>query len=80
MLKIWSFAFQAEPTDALTDVPAQSPGWPMLGMLLLILALGVTAGPVQRYSAAAAAAIVDPSGYSEAVLGGASSPVRVEEP
>ncbi len=40
-LSVFSAAFQAEPTDALTDVPAQSPGWPMLGMLLLILALGV---------------------------------------
>ncbi len=41
---------------------------PLFAMILLILGLGFAAGPVQEYSRAAADALLESSGYDEAVL------------
>jgi hypothetical protein len=37
-------------------------------MIFLILGLGFASGPVQEYSSAAARALLDSSGYDDAVL------------
>jgi multicomponent Na+:H+ antiporter subunit D len=68
MLKIWSFAFQRTPEDAPDAPPSRSGAWPLFAMLFLILGLGLAAGPVHEYSRAAADALLEPSGYNEAVL------------
>jgi multicomponent Na+:H+ antiporter subunit D len=74
MLKIWRFAFQHTPGDAPESPSPQSGSGVLVAMLLLILTLGIAAGPVQEYSSAAANALLEPSGYNEAVLGAASRP------
>jgi len=70
MLKIWRFAFQRTPGDALDAPGSRSGAVPLFAMLLLILGLGFAAGPVHEYSSAAANALLDSSGYDEAVLSG----------
>jgi multicomponent Na+:H+ antiporter subunit D len=68
MLKIWSFAFQRTPGGAEAAPVSRSGRGPLAAMLVLILGLGLAAGPVQDYSTAAANALLEPSGYTEAVL------------
>jgi multicomponent Na+:H+ antiporter subunit D len=74
MLKIWSFAFQRTPGEVL-DTPSSRTGMqPLFAMLFLILTLGFAAGSMQEYSTAAADALLEPSGYNEAVLSVAGRP------
>lgn len=47
--------------------------WPIMGLLLLCLALVVLAGPIADYTDATAEQILRPSGYIQAVLGGPSA-------
>jgi multicomponent Na+:H+ antiporter subunit D len=68
MLKIWSFAFQRTPGDSEQQPGSRVGAVPLFAMILLILGLGFAAGPVQEYSTAAADALLDSSGYDEAVL------------
>jgi multicomponent Na+:H+ antiporter subunit D len=68
MLKIWSFAFQRTPGDAPNPTGSRSGAVALFAMIFLILGLGFAAGPVQEYSSAAANALLDSSGYDEAVL------------
>jgi len=74
MLKIWSFAFQRLPGEDSVGAGSRSGGLPLLAMIFLILGLGFAAGPVQEYSSAAAGALLDSSGYDEAVF---STPGRL---
>jgi multicomponent Na+:H+ antiporter subunit D len=69
MLKIWSFAFQRTPGDAFDGPTSRSGAGPLFAMLFLILGLSLAAGPVHEFSSAAAADLLEPSGYEEAVLG-----------
>ncbi len=79
MLKIWSFAFQRTPGEVL-DTPSSRTGMqPLFAMLFLILTLGFAAGSVLEYSIAAAGALLDPSGYNEAVLSVAGRPAPWQE-
>ena len=43
---------------------------PMIGFSIITVALGVFAGPVFDYAAAAAQQLMDPQAYIHAVLGG----------
>jgi len=79
MLKIWSFAFQHTPGEVLDPPSSRSGMRPLFAMLFLILTLGFAAGPVQEYSIAAADALLEPSGYNEAVLSVAGRPVPSQE-
>ncbi len=68
MLKIWRFAFQHTPVETPVVSRPRSGSGPLLCMLVLILALGFAAGPVQQYTMATAEALLDGSDYREAVL------------
>jgi len=78
MLKIWSFAFQRTPGDAHDPPGSRSGAGPLFAMLFLILGLGIAAGPVQEYSAAAAESLLESSGYDEAVLSAPGHPAAEE--
>ncbi len=78
MLKIWSFAFQRTPESAQETPGPRSGSGPLFAMLFLILGLGFAAGPVYEYSSAAADALLESSGYNEAVLSASGSPAAQE--
>jgi len=78
MLKIWSFAFQRTPSDAQDPPGVRSGTVPLIAMLLLILGLGFSAGPVQEYSTAAADALLEGSAYDEAVASTSDRPAPQE--
>ena len=66
---------QEAPIDRLPDEPPDPPSAPreltaILGLLGLILALTVAAGPAHDFTRAAAAQLADPAAYIAAVLGG----------
>ncbi|MCZ6569340.1 MAG: proton-conducting transporter membrane subunit, partial [Deltaproteobacteria bacterium] len=79
MLKIWSFAFQRTPGEVLDTPSSRSGMQPLFAMLFLILTLGFAAGSVLEYSIAAADALLEPSGYNEAVLSVAGRPAPWQE-
>ena len=79
MLKIWSFAFQRTPGEVLAPPRSRQGMRPLFAMLFLILTLGFAAGSVQEYSIAAADALLEPSGYNEAVLSVAGRPAPLPE-
>ena len=74
MLKIWRFAFQTRPGEAAEEPGPASGALPLIAMLVLILALGFGAGPVQDYASAAASELLDASAYNHAVLGADGRP------
>jgi multicomponent Na+:H+ antiporter subunit D len=78
MLKIWSFAFQRTPGCAPGAPGSRSGAGPLFAMLFLILGLGFAAGPVYEYSSAAADALLESSGYDEAVLSASALPAPRE--
>jgi len=78
MLKIWSFAFQRTPGVDQDSPGSRSGAASLFAMILLILGLGFLAGPVQEYSRAAANALLDSSGYDEAVLSASGHPALRE--
>jgi len=79
MLKIWSFAFQQTPREALDSPNSRSGMQPLFAMLCLILGLGFAAGSVQQYTMAAADALLESSDYNEAVLSAAGRPAPAPE-
>jgi multicomponent Na+:H+ antiporter subunit D len=78
MLKIWSFAFQRTPGDAPDPPGSRSGAVPLFAMIFLILSLGFATGPVQEYSSAAAHALLESSGYDDAVLSASGGPAPRE--
>lgn len=76
MTKIWAYAFWKPVPNPLPDLdPMPRAKWaaflsPMVAFTVLAIAIGVFAGPVFGYAQAAAAQLMDPSGYIHAVLGG----------
>jgi multicomponent Na+:H+ antiporter subunit D len=78
MLKIWSFAFQRTPGVDPDSPGSRSGAASLFAMILLILGLGFSAGPVQEYSSAAANALLDSSGYDDAVLSASGRPAPRE--
>ena len=77
MLKIWRFAFQRTPGETLEQPLSRAGAGPLVAMLLLILGLGIAAGPVHRYSSAAADALLAGSDYDEAVRSAAGYPAQL---
>lgn len=68
MLKIWSAAFWGEPTGP--SQPSQKINLITSGSLALVtIVLGLAAGPVFQLAQDAAANLIDPAAYLEAVLG-----------
>jgi multicomponent Na+:H+ antiporter subunit D len=76
MTKIWAYAFWKPAPAPLPDLDPMSKGkWfifllPMIGFTIIIIALGVFAGPVFDYAEAAAGQLMNPQGYIHAVLVG----------
>lgn len=76
MAKIWTYAFWKPAPVPLPDLDPMPPGrWaafllPMAAFTAITIGLGLFAGPVFDYAMAAAAQLMDPSGYIQAVLGG----------
>ncbi|MDF7823166.1 proton-conducting transporter membrane subunit [Pontiellaceae bacterium B12227] len=76
MTKIWAYAFWKPAAEPLPDLnPMPKSKWfifllPMIGFTVITIALGVFAGPVFDYAADAAAQLMNPQGYIDAVLGG----------
>jgi multicomponent Na+:H+ antiporter subunit D len=68
MLKIWRFAFQtrAGPSSSAPRAGLGEP-WGLLAAAGMVLAMSLAAGPVYRYAEEAAAELVDPSVYIDAV-------------
>jgi multicomponent Na+:H+ antiporter subunit D len=79
MLKIWRFAFQQTPGEPLERPQSRASGVALVAMLLLIVGLGIAAGPVQQYSSAAANVLLERSEYDEAVLNAVGRPERPPE-
>lgn len=78
MTKIWAEVFwKAPPEDAPTSPVVLTPlqRWqlylPMTGLAILTLLIGFWGQPVYELAEAAAAQLLDPQGYIDAVLGGA---------
>ncbi|HVL19857.1 MAG TPA: proton-conducting transporter membrane subunit [Amaricoccus sp.] len=72
MARIWNEVFwKAHPSgDAAVEGRLPAAMWlPLLAMTLIVVAVGVAAGPFVDAAQVAGAAIVDPSGYIGAVLG-----------
>lgn len=78
MLKIWSFAFQRTPRDGQNPPGSRSGAGPLLAMILLILGLGIAAGPVYEYTTAAADALLESSSYDDALLSASTFPAPRE--
>ena len=78
MLKIWSFAFWSEPTEAVarSPQPAQRLAGllPTACMVVLALSVGMGAGYYLKVARVAARGVIDPRGYVSAVL---AAPQRV---
>ena len=70
MLKIWRFAFQRTPGagDAREQARSRAGAGPLLAILVLILVVGIAAGPLLEYTTDAAVALLDGSAYNDAVL------------
>jgi multicomponent Na+:H+ antiporter subunit D len=79
MLKIWRFAFQTVPADSLDPAASPGRGGPLVAMLVLILALGFAAGPIQEFSAEGAEALLDTEVYDRAVLSAEGHPGPASE-
>ena len=80
MLKIWRFAFQRTPSDAPEQRRSRSGAGPLLAILVLILAVGIAAGPLLDYTTAASVALLDGSAYNDAVLSADGHPRLPDEP
>jgi len=79
MLKIWHFAFHTRAGGASTTPrPGLAEPRGLLAAAGLVLAMSFAAGPVYRYAEAAAADLVDPAPYSEAVRAVAGHPLQEE--
>lgn len=75
MTKIWSEAFwkpAPEPAPAFERSTRESLWIPVVSLALLTLAIGAGAGAMFEISLRAAAQLLDPAGYIDAVLGGSS--------
>ena len=76
MTKIWDYAFLKPAPAELPDIdPMPKAKWlvflsPMITFTVITIALGVFAGPVFDYAAAAAGQLMDAQVYIQAVLGG----------
>jgi multicomponent Na+:H+ antiporter subunit D len=76
MTKIWSYVFWKPAPEPLPDLDPMSKGrWfvfllPIIGYTVITIALGIFAGPVFDYASEAAAQLMNPKLYIEAVLGG----------
>lgn len=74
MTKIWIEVFWKEPKPADQPLVLQpAPAWlwlPVIAMALLVLAFGILAEPAYGFAQQAAASILSPLGYVQAVLGG----------
>ena len=77
MTKIWSSAFWGEPraTDEIATSPPVGRGsrglmvWSTAALVGVSLAIAVWAGPIYDLSERAARDLIDPTSYTEAVLG-----------
>jgi len=78
MLKIWSFAFQRQPVPAAAATPRVAIGRAPLMLVALVLALSFVAGPVVRYTDAAAKQLLDAGAYAEEVLATPGYPAPTE--
>jgi multicomponent Na+:H+ antiporter subunit D len=81
MTKIWQYAFWTPPSPEapLAPRPARLLYAPVVALALLTLLLGLWSGPLIALSDAAAAELLDPSRYVQAVLGpDALGPVPAE--
>jgi multicomponent Na+:H+ antiporter subunit D len=76
MTKIWAYVFWKPAPEALPDLEPMPPArWtaflmPMVLLSVVTVAVGVFAGPVFDYAQAAAAQLMHPEMYIDAVLGG----------
>lgn len=76
MIKIWNYAFWSTAPNPLPDLNPMSSGrWiaflvPMALFTMLAIAIGIYSGPVFAYAKQAAAQMMNPQYYIEAVLGG----------
>jgi multicomponent Na+:H+ antiporter subunit D len=76
MTKIWAYVFWKPAPEPLPDLnPMSKPCWfifllPMIGYTAITIAMGVFAGPVFDYASEAAAQLMNPQLYIDAVLGG----------
>lgn len=70
MLKIWRFAFQRVPSNRNVDSVSSTPpiGAAPVLLVVLVIAMSFTAGPVLRYTDAAAKQLLDIDAYAEEVL------------
>ncbi|MEE9367568.1 MAG: proton-conducting transporter membrane subunit [Pontiella sp.] len=75
MTKIWAYAFWKPAPELLPDLDPMPKGqWilllPVIGYTVIIISIGVFAGPVFDYADLAAEQLMEPQRYMEAVLGG----------
>ncbi|MDF7801783.1 proton-conducting transporter membrane subunit [Pontiellaceae bacterium B1224] len=76
MTKIWAYVFWKPAPEPLPDLDPMPKGqWfvfllPMVGYTVISIAIGVFAGPVFDYASEAAAQLMNPQAYIDAVLGG----------
>jgi multicomponent Na+:H+ antiporter subunit D len=76
MTKIWAYVFWKPAPEPLPDLDPMPKGkWsvfllPMVGFTAITIAIGVFAGPIFDYAEIAAGQLMDPQGYTDAVLGG----------
>jgi multicomponent Na+:H+ antiporter subunit D len=75
MTKIWAYVFWKPAPEPLPDLnPMPKRTWlvfllPMIGYTVITIGLGVFAGPVFDYASEAAAQLMNPQSYIDAVLG-----------
>ncbi|MDF7807909.1 proton-conducting transporter membrane subunit [Pontiellaceae bacterium B12219] len=75
MTKIWAYVFWKPAPEPLPDLNPMPKGkWfvfllPMVGYTVITIAMGVFAGPVFDYASEAAAQLMNPQSYIDAVLG-----------
>lgn len=69
MLKIWTNVFWREPDDSPKKAVTGSLLVPGVALALVTITLGVAAGPLFAYAEQAAASLMEPGAYIEAVLG-----------
>jgi multicomponent Na+:H+ antiporter subunit D len=75
MLKIWTKVFWREPDDSPRESVTASMLVPGAVLALVTILLGVSAGPLFSFAEQAAASLLEPAGYIEAVLGANPPPV-----